>query len=280
MPLPFVVEAIWPMTCSTSSFSRYRHAQGVPEVVADPALAPVPHLGEIRHLLRVPLLHVRRVDYDQRVVVDAWRGIAQNASVHLRVHPLRRQMPFKPFLRLLGQDVLLERTRDLAHQRVARGLYAEEHLPQKLHLPAAVVELGRKYPQVFSELFSRFERNYAIISHVGSSLVVFGKWHYTTSSKWNRLFAYFTSRNSSRPIKSGMRLVSGVKNWGYSSAVQLSALMTVPSSVGVRFRRRMGRSLVTHYRKITSQGRLRRTPRGRGRLLRRIRRGTSAARSR
>ena len=54
---------------------------------------------------------------------------------------------------------------------------------------------GRKYPQVFSELFSRFERNYAIISHVGSSLVVFGKWHYTTSSKWNRLFAYFTSRS-------------------------------------------------------------------------------------
>ena len=126
-------------------------------------------------------------------------------------------MPFKPFLRLLGQDVLLERTRDLAHQRVARGLYAEKHLPQKLHLPAAVIELGRKYPQVFSKLFSRFERNYAIISHVGSSLVVFGKWHYTTSSKWNRLFAYFTSRNSSRPIKSGMRLILGVKKWGYSS---------------------------------------------------------------
>ena len=56
----------------------------------------------------------------------------------------------------------------------------------ELHLPAAVPELGRKYPQVFSGLFSRFERNYAIVSHAGSSLVVPCKWYYTTPSKWNR----------------------------------------------------------------------------------------------
>ena len=36
-------------------------------------------------------------------------------------------------------------------------------------------------------------------------------------SKWNRLFAYFTSENASRPIESGIRPVSGVKYWGYSS---------------------------------------------------------------
>ena len=47
-------------------------------------------------------------------------------------------------------------------------------------------------------------------------MVVLGTWHYTTSSKWNRLFAYFTSENASRPIESGFRLVSRVKNWGYS----------------------------------------------------------------
>ena len=40
--------------------------------------------------------------------------------------------------------------------------------------------------------------------------------HYTASSKWNRLFAYFTSENPYRPIKPGIRLISGVKNWGYS----------------------------------------------------------------
>jgi hypothetical protein len=103
-------------------------------------------------------------------------------------------MPFKPLLRLLGENVLLKRTRNLAHQRIARGLYAEEHLSQKLYFPAAVPELGRKCPQIFSKLFSRFERNYAIISHVGSSLVVLDMWHYTTNSKWNRFFAYFTSK--------------------------------------------------------------------------------------
>ena len=45
---------------------------------------------------------------------------------------------------------------------------------------------------------------------------LFCPWHYTTPSKWNRLFAYFTSENASCPIESGMRPVSRVKNWGYS----------------------------------------------------------------
>ncbi|MBQ3289416.1 MAG: hypothetical protein IJH50_08420, partial [Kiritimatiellae bacterium] len=47
--------------------------------------------------------------------------------------------------------------------------------------------------------------------------LVFGTWHYTTPNKWNRLFAYFTSENASRPMESGIRLVSDIKNWGYSS---------------------------------------------------------------
>ena len=131
---------------------------------------------------------------------------------------VRRQVPLEPLLRLLREDVLLERAGYLAHQRVPRGLYAEEHLPQELHLPAAVPELGRKYPQVFSKLLSRFERNYAIIPHVGPPWLVFGTWHYTTPCKWNRLFAYFTFENASRPMESGTCLVSGVKNRGYSSS--------------------------------------------------------------
>ena len=36
------------------------------------------------------------------------------------------------------------------------------------------------------------------------------------SGKRNRLFVYFTYGNSSRPINSGIRLISLVKNWGYS----------------------------------------------------------------
>ena len=46
--------------------------------------------------------------------------------------------------------------------------YAEEHLPEKLHFPSVVLELGRKYPQIFPQLLSRSEGDYVIISHVGS----------------------------------------------------------------------------------------------------------------
>ncbi|MBR2983061.1 MAG: hypothetical protein IKC80_07500, partial [Kiritimatiellae bacterium] len=34
--------------------------------------------------------------------------------------------------------------------------------------------------------------------------------------RWNRFFAYFTSKNSYHPIKHGPSLFLGVKNWGYS----------------------------------------------------------------
>ena len=40
--------------------------------------------------------------------------------------------------------------------------------------------------------------------------------YFTTSNNWNRFFAYFTSKNSYHPIKQGLSLFLGVKNWGYS----------------------------------------------------------------
>ena len=42
-----------------------------------------------------------------------------------RIVSSTRQVPFQSLLRLLGENVLLERARNLAHQRVPRGLYAE-----------------------------------------------------------------------------------------------------------------------------------------------------------
>ena len=151
-----------------SVLAGYRHAERVAEVVPDPAPAAVPHLGEVRHLLGVLLLHVGRVDDCERVLVNPGRGVAEDAAVDLRVHAVRRQVPLEPLLRLLRGDVLPERAGYLAHQRVPRGLDPEEHLPQELHLPAAVPELGRKYPQKFPQLLSRSERRCAIIPHVGS----------------------------------------------------------------------------------------------------------------
>ena len=57
---------------------------------------------------------------------------------------------------------------------------------------------------------------------------LFCTWHYTTPSKWNRFFAYFTSENASRPIESGMSPVSWVKNWGYSSECAVRASSSPP----------------------------------------------------
>ena len=99
--------------------------------------------------------------------------------------------------------------------------YAEEHLPEKLHFPSVVLELGRKYPQIFPQLLSRSEGNYVIISHVGSFCGFFVRGYFTTSNNWNRFFAYFTSKNSYHPIKQGLSLFLGVKNWGYSKIAAL-----------------------------------------------------------
>jgi len=49
-------------------------------------------------------------------------------------------------------------------------------------------------------------------------LWVFVRGYFTTSNNWNRFFAYFTSKNSYHPIKQGLSLFLGVKNWGYSKA--------------------------------------------------------------
>ena len=84
------------------------------------------------------------------------------------------------------------------------------------NFPSVVLELGRKYPQIFPQLLSRSEGNYVIISHVGSFCGFLVRGYFTTSNNWNRFFAYFTSKNSYHPIKQGLSLFLGVKNWGYS----------------------------------------------------------------
>ena len=67
---------------------------------------------------------------------------------------------------------------------------------------------------------------------------LFCPWHYTTPSKWNRLFAYFTSENASCPIESGIRPVSGVKYWGYSSAEAIDDKVWRGESAAIRSRHR------------------------------------------
>ena len=52
----------------------------------------------------------------------------------LVVESVGLQMVLKPLLRLLRKDVFLKRTRDLADERVARGLDPEKHLPEELEL--------------------------------------------------------------------------------------------------------------------------------------------------
>ncbi len=144
-----------------------RHAERVAEVVADLPLAAVPHLREIRHLLGVRLLNVGRIDDDQRVLMDRRRRVAEQTPVDLVVESVGLQMVLKPLLRLLRKDVFLKRTRDLADERVARGLDPEKNLPEELEL--RLWKPGRKYPQKFPQLLSRSERRCAIISHVVSS---------------------------------------------------------------------------------------------------------------
>ena len=82
MPRFFVCLVISPTMALTSSFSltnpgesadHSRKCSGIgePEVVAHVALAAVPDLGEVLHLLRVGLLHVGRVQDDERVLADS-----------------------------------------------------------------------------------------------------------------------------------------------------------------------------------------------------------------
>ena len=84
----------------------------------------------------------------------------------LVVEPVGPKVPLKALLRLLRQDALLERPRDLADERVARNLDAEGHLPEELEL--RLREPGREYPQESAQQLSRPERGYAVISHVVS----------------------------------------------------------------------------------------------------------------
>ena len=55
---------------ASSAFAGHGHAAPEAEVVAHVAFAAVPDLGKVLHLLRVGLLHVGRVQDDERVLVD------------------------------------------------------------------------------------------------------------------------------------------------------------------------------------------------------------------
>jgi hypothetical protein len=56
----------------------------------------------------------------------------------------------------------------------------------------------------------------------------FVRGYFTTSNNWNRFFAYFTSKNSYHPIKQGLSLFLGVKNWGYSKCWRMDMKCQIP----------------------------------------------------
>lgn len=63
-------------------------------------------------LLRVGLLHVGRVDDDERVAVDFPRAFRRDGVVQVALEALGRQHPAEPVLDLFRGGLLLERTDD------------------------------------------------------------------------------------------------------------------------------------------------------------------------
>lgn len=91
-------------------------AQVVSEVVAHAAPAAVPHLREERHpaVPCVRLLDVGGACRHDGVVVHACGPLRRHRVLHRGVQPLGEKMARQPLLRLLQQDVLLERAGDPA----------------------------------------------------------------------------------------------------------------------------------------------------------------------
>ena len=126
------------------AFARHRHAATVAELVSDLALASVPDLGQILHLLGIVLLDVGRVDDDERVLADFRRRIVQKAVVQGLVHALPRQIPAQAVFHLGKGNLFVQFPSDLAQFHVLCGLYAVKHLLDETSFRLG--KTGRKYP--------------------------------------------------------------------------------------------------------------------------------------
>ena len=144
-----------------------RHAAPVAEVVADPALRAVPHLREELHLLRVGLLHVGRVDDDQRRLADELLRVFHHRLVNMPPEVLEREVVTEPHLDFHLLDVFVYFRRDLVQNDRFRDLDAVQHLPQKLE--ARLRKTGVEYTQKLFQLLTRIRRNFGIISHAATS---------------------------------------------------------------------------------------------------------------
>ena len=106
-----------------------RHAAPVAEVVADPALGSVPHLREELHLFRVGLLHVGRVDDDQRRLADELPRMFHHRLVDVLPEVLEGEVVAEPHLDLRLLDVFVYFRRDPVQNDRFRDLDAVQHLP-------------------------------------------------------------------------------------------------------------------------------------------------------
>lgn len=104
---------------------------------------------------------IGRIDDCLRALDYAWCGVADDDSVNLHIHAVCRKAPFTPLL-------------------------SEDH-----NLLSAVFELKRMYPQMFSQLFSRSERKYAVSSQDGLFWSVSGAWCYVALNAMNHSPPYF-----------------------------------------------------------------------------------------
>ena len=147
-----------------SAFAGHGHAAPEAEVVAHVALAAVPDLGKVLHLLRVGLLHVGRVQDDERVLVDLLGALGGDDAVQSGLQPVRREHPAEPVLDLFRGGFLLERTDDGRELHVLLDHDTVDHVAYETG--DRLVEMGRNPPQKRFKLPEQFRRNCGIIHGV------------------------------------------------------------------------------------------------------------------
>ena len=76
---------------------------------------------------------------------------------------------------------------------------------------------GENIPRYFRSC-SRVLKAIMLSFPISVPFVVFCAWLFYHIQQLEPIFAYFTSQNSYHPIKQGLSLFLGVKNWGYSNS--------------------------------------------------------------
>ena len=159
-----------------SAFACDRHATPESEVVPHVALAAVPDLGKVFHLLRIGLLHVGRVQDDQRVLSDFFRSLLRNGVVQVLFKPFCGEHPAEPVFDLFWGDVFLQCTDDGRELDVFLRHDPVDHVTDETcH---RLVEMGRNPPQKRFELVEQFCSDCGII-HAVISLVCVSTSHYS-----------------------------------------------------------------------------------------------------